>query len=60
VGYEFLRETGASEERARTGSTMVIAGAEGLSLEWIERGRTPELDRAREMFVRAAASQLEA
>jgi AcrR family transcriptional regulator len=58
VGYEFLRDTGVPDARARTGSTMVIAGAEGLSLEWIERGRTPELDRAREMFVRAAVSQL--
>jgi AcrR family transcriptional regulator len=59
VGYEYLRDAGVAEARARTGSTMVIAGAEGLSLEWVERGRTPELDRAREMFVRAAASQLE-
>lgn len=59
VGFDSLRGAGVSESRARTGSTMVIAGAEGLSLEWVERGRTPELDRAREMFIRAAASQLE-
>jgi TetR/AcrR family transcriptional repressor of bet genes len=59
VGFEFLRNAGVPEVRARTGSTMVIAGAEGLSLEWVERGKTPELERAREMFIRAAASQLE-
>ena len=58
VGYEFLRDAGVTEGRAKTGSTMVIAGAEGLSLEWVERGRTPELDRAREMFIRAAVTQL--
>ena len=59
VGYEFLRDAGVPPARARTGSTMVIAGAEGLSLEWVERGKTPELERAREMFVRAAATQLD-
>jgi TetR/AcrR family transcriptional repressor of bet genes len=58
VGFEYLRDAGVPAARARTGSTMVIAGAEGLSLEWVERGRTPELDRAKEMFVRAAVSQL--
>ena len=59
VGFDYLRDAGVPAPRARTGSMMLIAGGEGLSLEWIERGRTPELDRAREMFIRATASQLE-
>lgn len=58
VGIDYLQRTGVPAARARTGATMVIAAAEGLSLEWIERGRTPELDRAREMFIRAAGAEL--
>jgi hypothetical protein len=33
---------------------MVIAGMQGLTLERIERGVTPEWRRARELFVRCA------
>jgi hypothetical protein len=59
VGFEYLRDAGVPAARARTGSMLLIAGAEGLSLEWIERGRTPDLDRAREMFISATAATLE-
>ncbi|MDX6585585.1 MAG: hypothetical protein QOI31_58 [Solirubrobacterales bacterium] len=34
-------------------TTLLIAGLEGLTLERIERGETPELDQARELFVRS-------
>ena len=38
---------------ARVGAvtTLLIAGLEGLTLERIERGETPELEQARELFV---------
>jgi AcrR family transcriptional regulator len=36
---------------ATTVAVLVIAGIEGLSLERIERGKTAELERARELFV---------
>jgi len=42
------------------GAVLVIAGLEGLCLERIERGDTPELRRATEMFVRASAAELAA
>jgi len=32
-------------------TTLLIAGLEGLTLEGIERGETPELERARKLFV---------
>jgi AcrR family transcriptional regulator len=35
-------------------STLIIAGLEGLTLERIERGDTPDLRKAREMFVASA------
>jgi hypothetical protein len=35
---------------------MVIAGVQGMTLEWIERGATPERKRARELFVTAAVT----
>ena len=34
-------------------AVLIIAGIEGLCLEWIERGETRELSRARELFVRS-------
>ena len=37
---------------------LVIAGLEGLSLEWIERGDTQGLREARELFVAGAVSAL--
>ena len=35
---------------------MVIAGVQGLALERIERGKTPELRKAQDLFVRSAAA----
>ncbi len=37
-------------------ATLVIAGLEGFTLEHIERGDTPELRKAREMFVASATA----
>ena len=34
-------------------TVMVIAGMQGMTLERIERGPTPERKRARELFIRA-------
>ncbi|HEU4980888.1 MAG TPA: TetR/AcrR family transcriptional regulator [Solirubrobacterales bacterium] len=47
---------GPSPARARALTVMVIAGIQGLTLERIERGATPELRRARELFVRCAVA----
>ena len=47
---------GPPPARARVLTVMVIAGIQGLTLERIDRGQTPELKRARDLFVRAAVS----
>jgi TetR/AcrR family transcriptional repressor of lmrAB and yxaGH operons len=47
---------GPSAKRARVLTLMVIAGVQGLALERIERGVTPELQRARDLFIRSAVS----
>lgn len=39
-------------------ATLIIAGLEGLCLERIERGETPELRRAAELFVTSTATAL--
>jgi AcrR family transcriptional regulator len=49
-------ENGPSRSAARTLAVMVIAGTQGLALEQIERGDTPELRRARELFVRSTVA----
>ena len=49
-------EPGLSAGQAGPAATLVIAGLEGLLLERIERGDTSDLEKAREMFVRATAS----
>jgi hypothetical protein len=36
----------------------VLAGLEGLALERLDRGETPALKRARELFVRSAGAAL--
>jgi TetR/AcrR family transcriptional repressor of bet genes len=52
--------TGASDGlptgRARVLTLMVIAGVQGLALERIERGPTPELRKARGLFIRSAVA----
>jgi AcrR family transcriptional regulator len=49
-------EDGPSPAQARTLALMVNAGTQGLALERIERGPTPDLTRARELFVRGAVA----
>lgn len=41
VAAALLRDAGLSPARAETAAVMLIVGAEGLSLEWIERGGPP-------------------
>lgn len=45
---------GLTSARARVLTVMVIAGTQGMTLERIERGATPERKRARELFIRSA------
>ncbi len=47
---------GLSTAHARVLTVMIIAGLQGLTLERIERGVTPERKRARELFVRSAVA----
>ncbi len=47
---------GLTPARARVLTVMVIAGVQGMTLERIERGATPERKRARELFVTAAVT----
>jgi AcrR family transcriptional regulator len=47
---------GLSPARARVLTVMVISSVQGMTLERIERGPTPERKRARELFIRAAVA----
>lgn len=53
---ERLTEVGMPKARARVLTVMTIAGLQGLALERIERGKTPELRKAQELFIRSAAA----
>ena len=53
-----LRDAGVPARTAATGAVMMIAVNEGLCLEWIERGRTAELSRARDLMAGATAAVL--
>lgn len=48
-------EDGPGPERAPAVTLLVIAGIQGLSLERIEHDPGPELEQARELFVRSVA-----
>jgi hypothetical protein len=50
---DLLKEAGVPAARARALTVLVIAGDQGLALERIERGKTPELRKAQDLFVRA-------
>jgi AcrR family transcriptional regulator len=50
---DLLKEAGVPAARARALTVLVIAGNQGLALERIERGQTPELRKAQDLFVRA-------
>ena len=58
VVSRFLREADPPVAAPDVGAvtTLIIAGLEGLTLERIERGETPELDQARELFVRSVCA----
>ncbi|HKH42790.1 MAG TPA: TetR/AcrR family transcriptional regulator [Solirubrobacterales bacterium] len=47
---------GLTPARARVLTVMVIAAMQGMTLERIERGATPERKRARELFIRCAVA----
>jgi AcrR family transcriptional regulator len=47
---------GLSPGKARVLTVMVISGMQGMTLERIERGPTPERKRARELFIRSAVA----
>ena len=55
---ELLREAGVPASRLGTATVLVIAGFEGLALERLERGETPELRSARRLFARTAAEAI--
>jgi AcrR family transcriptional regulator len=57
-----LTETadGPPARRAEAAALYVIAGMEGLALERLDRGTTPALGRAVEMFVRSAPAAISA
>lgn len=44
-----------SSDDAEAAAVLMIAALEGLALEQLERGETPALERAREMFVASAS-----
>ena len=47
---------GPTLAKARVLTVMLIAGMQGMTLERIERGATPERKRARELFIRSAVA----
>ena len=49
-------DDGLTPAKARVLTVMVIAGMQGMTLERIERGPTPERKRARELFIRSAVA----
>lgn len=58
VVRRLLSEAEPPVQPASTGAltTLLLAGLEGLALERIERGVTPELEQARELFVRSVCA----
>jgi AcrR family transcriptional regulator len=54
-----LKDSGVPVAKAKVLAVMVIAGNQGLALERIERGKTPELRKAQDLFVRSAVSAAE-
>jgi hypothetical protein len=49
-----LRELGVGQAASEPAAVYFIACLEGLALEHVQRGETPALRRARELFVRSA------
>ena len=55
---DLLLDAGTSPKRVDAATILVIAGAEGLVLERLERGETKELAAARRLFIDAAAGAI--
>ena len=55
---DLLRRAGLRRTLADTVTLLVIAGNEGLALEWVERGETAALRRARDLFVSSTLAGL--
>lgn len=53
---DLLTRAGVTPARARVLTLMVIAGVQGFALERIERGKTPDLRKARDLFMRSAVA----
>lgn len=51
-----LRDAGMKPSATGPAAVLVIATIEGFCLEWLERGDTSELRRARQLFVRSLAA----
>ena len=56
----YLRDAGVPARRIPSATVLLMAGLEGLSLEWIERGSTPELEAARRLFERSSVDAIRA
>jgi AcrR family transcriptional regulator len=55
---EYLERAGVPKRRIPSACVLLMVGLEGLSLEWIERGSTRELEQARRMFETAAVAAI--
>lgn len=55
-----LRDAGVRQEALEPAAILAIATIDGFCLEWIERGDTPELTQARELFIRSTVAALAA
>jgi AcrR family transcriptional regulator len=51
-------DDGPPARRRTAAAVYLVAGVEGLALEWLERGQTPELRQARTMFERSAPAAI--
>lgn len=60
VMREFLRslEDGPDDDDLGAAAVYLIAGVEGLMLERLDRGESPELSRAREIFIASASAAI--
>jgi AcrR family transcriptional regulator len=56
IGLLTEASDGLTRGKARVLTVMVISGLQGMTLERIERGATPERKRARELFIRSAVT----
>lgn len=56
VLVRLLRDAGVPTAKAGSIAVLATATIEGFCLEWIERGDTPELSRARRLFVSTVAT----